>query len=101
MHEETPPPGRRYASHLTLLAETNEGWRNLVKLVSKGHLEGGSHEPRVDKEFLSQHSRGLICLSGSLEGEINELILSGREDEARKSVAFFLDVFGADNFFLQ
>ena len=102
MKDPKDVPGRKRSSHLTLLAETNEGYANLVKLVTAGHLDGlNQGEPRVDKKALAEHAKGLICLSGCLNGEINELILSDREDEARKSIIEFRDIFGADNFFLE
>ncbi|QIF03775.1 DNA polymerase III subunit alpha [Roseimicrobium sp. ORNL1] len=102
MEDKKEVTGRKRSSHLTLLAETNEGYANLVKLVTSGHLEGlYQGEPRVDKKLLAKHAKGLICLSGCLNGEINEFILSDREDEARKSVVELRDIFGADNFFLE
>ena len=68
--------GRKRSTHMTLLAENNTGWNNLQKLVSKGHLEGMYYgEPRVDREVLRKHSKGIICLSGCLSGPINECIL--------------------------
>src|SRR5947207_435653 len=58
------------ANHLVLLAETNEGYRNLIKLVSSGYTEGFYYKPRIDKELLAQHSKGLIGLSSCLKGEV-------------------------------
>ena len=101
MQEKKDVPGRRRSSHLTLLAETDEGYANLVKLITKAHLEGMYYKPRIDKAALAEHARGLICLSGCINGEINELLLSDRADEARKSLAEFRDIFGAENFFLE
>jgi len=101
MSERKDVAGRRRASHLTLLAADNEGYANLVKLITKGHLEGFYSHPRVDKEALAEHSKGLICLSGCLNGEINEFILTDREDEARKSVGEFCDIFGKENLYLE
>jgi DNA polymerase-3 subunit alpha len=101
MHERKDVQGRRRSSHLTLLAESNEGYANLVKLVSKAHLDGMYSRPRIDKETLQEFSKGLICLSGCINGEINELLLTDRRDEAKRSLEWFRDVFGADRFFLE
>lgn len=91
---------KRY-SHLTLLAATNEGYANLMKLVSLGHLEGMYHKPRIDKEALNAHSAGLICLSGCLGGEINQSILDEDLVSARRSIGEFRDIFGPERFFLE
>jgi DNA polymerase-3 subunit alpha len=101
MMERKDVPGRKRSSHLTLLAATNEGYANLVKLVTKGHLDGMYSKPRVDKDALREHAAGLICLSGCLNGEVNEFILTDREEEARKSVEEFVDIFGRENFYLE
>ena len=101
MHEKQEVPGRKRASHLTLLAETNEGFDNLSKLVSQAHLHGQWYRPRVDKDLLRKYSKGIICLSGCINGEINELLLSDRKDEAEKSLQEFRDIFGPQNFFLE
>lgn len=93
--------GRKRASHLTLLAETNEGFENLSKLITRAHLDGFWHRPRIDKDSLREFSKGLICLSGCLNGEINELLLSDRPDEARNSLIEFRDIFGPENFYLE
>ncbi len=101
MFDKKDVAGRKRASHLTLLAETNEGYANLVKLVTLAHLDGQYYSPRVDKEALARHAKGLICLSGCLSGEVNEFILTDRVDEARRSVGEFRDIFGAENFYLE
>ncbi len=101
MYEKKEVTGRKRSSHLTLLAATNEGYENLSKLITKGHLEGMYYKPRIDKEALAAHAKGLICLSGCISGEINELILSDRADEARKSLGQFVDIFGKENFYLE
>ncbi|MCB1134145.1 MAG: PHP domain-containing protein, partial [Verrucomicrobiae bacterium] len=88
-------------SHLTLLAETNEGWANLVKLISKAHLEGMYYKPRIDKECLAEHAKGLIGLSGCIAGEINQLIQAGDIDGARRGLGEFVDIFGRGNFYLE
>lgn len=101
MQEKKDVAGRRRSSHLTLLAETNEGYANLVKLITKAHLDGMYYKPRIDKAALREHARGLICLSGCINGEVNELLLSDRPDEAKQSLAEFRDIFGPENFFLE
>jgi len=101
MADKNEVPGRKRSSHLTLLAASNEGFENLSKLITKGHLDGQWYKPRVDKDALREHSKGLICLSGCINGEINELLLSDRKDEAEKSLLEFRDIFGPENFYLE
>ncbi len=88
-------------SHLTLLVENAVGYRNLMKLVSRAHIEGFYYKPRVDKEVLAEHAEGLICLSGCINGEINQLIQREDLDGARRSVGEFLDIFGRERFYLE
>ena len=92
---------RKRNSHITLLASTNEGYANLMKLTSLGHLEGMYYKPRIDKEALAAHSEGLICLSGCINGEVNQFIQNEDLDGARKSLGEFVDIFGKDRFFLE
>jgi len=101
MQEKREIAGRTRASHLTLLASNNEGYENLSKLVTKGHLDGFWHKPRIDKDALREHSNGLICLSGCINGEINELLLTDRPEEAKHSLIEFREIFGPENFFLE
>ncbi|MCF7785862.1 MAG: DNA polymerase III subunit alpha [Prosthecobacter sp.] len=101
MLDKNEVPGRKRSSHLTLLASSNEGFENLSKLITKGHLDGQWYKPRVDKDALREHAKGLICLSGCINGEINELLLSDRKDEAEKSLLEFRDIFGPENFYLE
>ncbi|WP_395719069.1 DNA polymerase III subunit alpha [Prosthecobacter sp.] len=101
MFDKNEVPGRKRASHLTLLAASNEGFENLSKLITKGHLDGQWYKPRVDKDALREHAKGLICLSGCINGEINEFLLSDRKDEAEKSLREFRDIFGPENFYLE
>ncbi|MDP1588661.1 MAG: PHP domain-containing protein, partial [Prosthecobacter sp.] len=101
MMDKNEVPGRKRSSHLTLLAASNEGFDNLSKLITKGHLEGQWYKPRVDKDALREHAKGLICLSGCINGEINEFLLSDRKDEAEKSLQEFRDIFGPENFYLE
>ncbi len=86
--------------HLVLLAKNAEGYRNLIKLATAAHLEGFYYKPRIDKEILSQHSRGLIALSACLKGEIPCLILKGETEQAKSVARFYRDLFGED-FYLE
>jgi DNA polymerase-3 subunit alpha len=99
---EKPPQrdnGER-TCHLTLLAATNAGYANLVKLSSRAWLEGFHHSPRADKEILAEHADGLICLSGCLSAEIPKLIVSGDLAAARRRAAEYRELFG-DRFYLE
>ena len=101
MHEKKASSGKDAAFHLTVLAETNEGWANLIKLVSAAHLEGFYYKPRVDKDFLAEHAKGLIGLSGCLKGEISSAILEANPKRGRELTAQYRDIFGLDNFFVE
>ena len=87
--------------HLTVLAETQAGYANLMKLVSRAYLEGYWYKPRADKELLAEHSEGLICLSGCLGAEVNQLLLAGKREEALAAAATYRDIFGADRYFIE
>lgn len=87
--------------HLILLAKNIEGYKNLIKLVTKAHLEGFYYRPRIDKELLKQHSGGLIGLSACLSGEIARLGASGKMEEAEKSLREYREIFGPDSFYLE
>lgn len=87
--------------HLILLAENNEGYHNLMKLVSLGHIDGFYYKPRIDKDILRQYSNGIICLSACIAGEIPSLILRGNLDGAERSLKEYIDIFGKENFFLE
>src|SRR6202521_4669627 len=86
---------------LVLLCENQEGYRSLIQLVSTGYLEGFYYKPRIDKDLLSRHSKGLIALSACLRGDINETLLADRYEEARRIAYEYTDLFGAKNFFLE
>ena len=87
--------------HLTLLAENNLGWKNLIQLVTKSHLEGFYYRPRVDKELLRQYHEGLIALSGCPAGEIPRLLENDKFEEAEKVAKEYQEIFGQENFFLE
>ncbi len=83
--------------HLTILAKDEEGYKNLMHLSTVAHLEGYYYRPRIDKELLRAHRRGLIALSGCLSGEISKLIIRGQTQEARKVAQEFIDIFGKES----
>ncbi len=87
--------------HLVLLAENNTGYANLMKLVSKGFLDGYYYKPRVDKELLAQYHEGLIAMSACLAGEIPKYLLRGMYDEAKAAALWYEECFGKENFFLE
>lgn len=86
--------------HQILLAKNRKGYENLVKLVTKSHLEGFYYKPRIDKELLKEHSEGLICLSGCFSGEVAKLLRADRFDEAEKVALWYKDVF-KDDYYLE
>ncbi|MCK9222071.1 MAG: DNA polymerase III subunit alpha [Limnochordia bacterium] len=87
--------------HLVLLAATNEGYSNLIKLVSLAHLDGFYYKPRLDKALLAKHASGLIALSACLAGEVPSHILQGNLAQAEVALKEYIDIFGKDNFFLE
>ena len=90
---------KRY--HLVLLVKNEEGYKNLVKLLTKAHLEGFYYKPRIDEELLAKHSKGLIALSACLAGKIPKMILAKKVSEAEKTAKFSQEIFGKDNFYLE
>jgi DNA polymerase-3 subunit alpha len=91
----------RDPNHLTLLAADHDGYLNLMKLCTVGQMEGMYYKPRIDKEILAEHSKGLIALSGCLQGEAASRITDGDIDGARESVVAYRDIFGKDRFLLE
>ena len=89
------------SNHLVLLCENEEGYRNLIKLVSTGFLEGFYYKPRVDHDLLAKHSSGLIALSACLRGEVADALLAEKYDQARTNAYRLRDIFGKSNFFLE
>jgi DNA polymerase-3 subunit alpha len=98
--ERTPPEGDTY-NHLLVLAENEEGYRNLAKITSEASLRGFYYKPRVSKKFLADHSKGLIGLSGCLKGEVAERLMEENYDAARNAAATYSNIFGPNNFFLE
>jgi DNA polymerase-3 subunit alpha len=92
---------QRNNMHLVLLAETQKGYENLVKLVSKAHLEGVYYKPRIDKAMLREYSEGLIGLSACLGGEVTEACKNGDLDKAEELAREYSDILGPNNFFLE
>ncbi len=87
--------------HLVLLAETQRGYRNLLKIVSTGFLDGFYYKPRVDLELLSRYSKGLIALTACLDGEVPRLLRQKNMQAASKSLGKYVDIFGKENVFLE
>ncbi len=93
--------GESKYNHLVLLCENNEGYSNLIKLVSLGFTEGFYSKPRIDKEILQKYSKGLIALSACLAGEIPKLLSNGEYEKAKQAALFYDGVFGRGNYYLE
>ncbi|MDA8267178.1 MAG: PHP domain-containing protein, partial [Actinomycetota bacterium] len=93
--------GQKLYYHLTLLAETTVGYRNLMKLSSEAYLSGYFYKPRTDWELLERHSEGLIATSGCLGGQVLQALLAGDEDRALKLAGRLQDIFGPESFFIE
>jgi len=87
--------------HLILLAKDNEGYRNLCYLISAGFTEGFYYKPRIDKELLQKYSKGIICSSACLAGEIATLLSAGNKEKAKEVAMWYQDVFGKGNYYLE
>ncbi len=87
--------------HLVLLAENNQGYANLMKIVSRGYVEGFYYRPRVDMEVLNQYHEGIIALSACLAGEVQRYIVKGLYEEAKKTALKYENTFGKGNYFLE
>lgn len=92
--------GNRYY-HFLLLAENQEGYRNLIKLTSLSYTEGFYYKPRIDDELLAQYSKGLIASTACLAGEIPSLILAGKSEAAEKKILRYAELFGKEHFYLE
>src|SRR5450432_3162354 len=95
-----PAQGDDY-NHLLVLAENEEGYRNLVRITSEASLHGFYRKPRISKSFLAEHASGLVGFSGCLAGELCENLLAGKYESARTTAAQYQDIFGRGNFFLE
>ncbi|MEX1997859.1 MAG: DNA polymerase III subunit alpha [Candidatus Andersenbacteria bacterium] len=87
--------------HLTLLAQNLQGYKNMIKLVTTAHLHGYYYRPRIDYDLLEQHSEGLLVLSGCLNGDIAHAIAEKRDDDARQLIAWHINIFGKERFYLE
>src|SRR3989338_910496 len=87
--------------HITLLAQNNAGYQNLIKLTSKAHLEGYYYKPRIHYELLQEHQEGLVVLSGCMNGDIAKSIINKQEEETKRLIEWHIEVFGRDRFFLE
>ena len=94
-------PAKEAPYHLPVLAEGNEGYQNLLQLVTKGHLEGFKKKPLVKKAWLAEHAKGLIALSGCLQGEIPRLLRQGEIMQALRAAGELEEIFGPQNFFIE
>jgi len=97
---KTKSDSDRY-NHLILLAETQEGYKNLINLVSTGYLDGFYYKPRIDKDLLASHSKGLIGMSACLRGDVNEALMADKYEDALRLTNEYSDLFGKKNFFLE
>lgn len=91
----------KYQGHLVLLAKNEEGYKNLIKLVSIGYIKGYYYKPRIDKDVLRQHSKGIIALSACLAGNVQQRLLQGNYEDAKAEARELLDIFGKGNFYLE
>jgi DNA polymerase-3 subunit alpha len=94
------PSGDKY-NHLLVLAENEEGYRNLIRITSEASVHGFYKKPRVSKQYLAAHSKGLIGFSGCLSGELSEQLLKGDYEAARGTALQYQDIFGRGNFYLE
>jgi DNA polymerase-3 subunit alpha len=99
--KERDPQEDKKSTHLLLLAENETGYNNLLRIASAAQLEGFYYYPRIDHNFLADHSEGLICTSGCMSAEIPRLIRADRIEGARKRLDWYYEVFGPESFFLE
>ena len=100
-HREKVLVNNRQANHLVLLAENERGFENLVRLVSRAHLDGYYYKPRIDRRLLAEHAEGIIGLSACLKGEVAEALKDGLGDKARKLAGEYAEILGPDHFYLE
>ena len=91
----------KYQGHLVLLAKNNQGYQNLIKIVSAGFVQGFYYKPRIDKEVLRQHSEGIIALSACLAGDVQRKLLNRDYEGAKEEALALRDIFGEENFYLE
>lgn len=97
--EKGPKDKSQY--HLVLLAENNEGYSNLIKIVSEGYVNGFYYKPRVDYSVLQKYSKGIIALSACLAGEVQSYILENNYEKAKRKAIIYNQIFGENNFYLE
>ena len=100
MHQKRPNIDNK-RNHLILLAKNQTGYKNLVKLVTKAHLEGFYYKPRIDDELLEKHSEGLICMTACLAGKLPRLLNARKPEQAEQFALKYQSIFGKDNFYLE
>jgi len=99
--KDRDPQADKKSTHLLLLAENETGYHNLLKIASAAQLEGFYYYPRIDHDFLSQHTEGIIWSSGCMTSEIPRLINQGNLEAARRQLDWYFEIFGPDHFFLE
>jgi DNA polymerase III subunit alpha len=99
--DRTPGEDEEKYRHLTLLARSETGYRNLLRLVTDAHLEGFWHRPRIDKDLLAERAEGLVGFTGCLAGEVCRLLLAGQERRAYEVAATYRDIFGSGSFYVE
>jgi DNA polymerase III subunit alpha len=99
--QERDPHEDKKSTHLLLLAENETGYKNLLQIASMAQLEGFYYYPRIDKEFLAGHAEGLICTTGCMSAEVPRQINQGQMEAARRTIDWYYQVFGKDNFFFE
>lgn len=99
--EKTTEIGQKRYYHLILLAKNLKGYKNLLRLVTIANLEGYYYKPRMDKEILRKYSKGIVCLSGCMGGELSQTVLRGDTEKADALVAEYQDIFGQENYFIE
>ena len=87
--------------HMILLVKNMEGYKNLIKITSAAHLDGYYYKPRVDRDFLSRHSKGLIATTACLASETSQLIINKQFDDAKEAMKTYQEIFGKDNYYLE
>ncbi len=100
-HDRQKSSAKEASSHLILLAETTQGYHNLMKLSSVGYTEGFYYKPRIDMEVLAEYNEGIICTSACIGGDIPQAILAGNEKKAKELAMGYVEIFGTDRFFIE
>jgi DNA polymerase-3 subunit alpha len=101
LRRRRPPKQEKGYAHLTVLAESNEGYANLIKLSSLGYLEGYYYKPRVDWELLERHAKGLVVLSGCLSGRVSKALEETRPQDAAADLDRLVQIFGRDSTYVE